>query len=180
MLLAAVTYDGNHKLFPIAFAFAEAKHRDSWEWFLANLSLALGSPTNLTIVSDRQKGLVPALSSIIPSARHYYCCHHIAENIKAASCDRAIVLKFWRAAKAFRPCEYEAYMNDILAVDQGAHTYINTIGKQHGSNAYVKGRRYDMITSNATECTNALLNDIRVLPITKQVEEIHTKLIEFY
>ena len=63
VLLVAVTYDGNHKLFPIAFAFAEVERRDSWKWFLANLSLALGSPTNLTIVSDRQKGLVLALSS---------------------------------------------------------------------------------------------------------------------
>ncbi|XXG41491.1 hypothetical protein AAC387_Pa01g1937 [Persea americana] len=37
LLLVVVTYDGNHKLFPIAFAFIEAECRDSWEWFFANL-----------------------------------------------------------------------------------------------------------------------------------------------
>ena len=37
-----------------------------------------------------------------------------------------------------------------------------------------------MLTSNAAECTNSLLNDARVLPITKQVEEIRAKLMEFY
>ena len=31
VLLLAVTNDGNHKLFPIAFAFAEAERRDNWE-----------------------------------------------------------------------------------------------------------------------------------------------------
>ena len=31
VLLVAVTLDGNHKLFPIAFAFAEAEGCDSWE-----------------------------------------------------------------------------------------------------------------------------------------------------
>ena len=44
-------------------------------------------------------------------------------------------------------------MNDILAIDQGVHTYINAIEKQHWTNAYVEGRRYDMITSNVAECT---------------------------
>ena len=37
-----------------------------------------------------------------------------------------------------------------------------------------------MLTSNAAECTNNLLKDTRVLPIVKQVEEIHAKLMEFY
>ena len=40
VLLVAVTYDANHKLLPIAFAFVEAERRDSWEWFLANLFIA--------------------------------------------------------------------------------------------------------------------------------------------
>ncbi|XXG46541.1 hypothetical protein AAC387_Pa02g1359 [Persea americana] len=52
VLLVVVTYDDNHKLFHIAFAFTETECRDSWEWFLANLSLALGSLTDLTIVSS--------------------------------------------------------------------------------------------------------------------------------
>ncbi|RWR87935.1 hypothetical protein CKAN_01689900 [Cinnamomum micranthum f. kanehirae] len=180
VLLLAVTYDGNHKLFPIAFAFAEAECRDSWEWFLTNLFMALGSPKNLTIVSDHQKGLVPALTNIIPSARHCYCCHHIAENIKSVFSDFAIVMKFWRAAKAYRPCEFEACMNDILVVDQGAYNYINAIGKEHWSNAYVEGQRYEMLNSNAAECTNSLLKDTRVLPITEQVEEIRANLMEFF
>ena len=42
------------------------------------------------------------------------------------------------------------------------------------------GRWYDMLTSNAAECTNGLLKDTRVLLITKQVEEIWAKLMEFY
>ena len=37
-----------------------------------------------------------------------------------------------------------------------------------------------MLTNNATECTNSLLKDTRVLPITKQVKEIRAKLMEVY
>lgn len=57
VLLVAITHDANHQLFPIAFAFAKAEHHDSWELFLVNLSMALGEPNDLTIVSLRLKGL---------------------------------------------------------------------------------------------------------------------------
>ena len=54
------------------------------------------------------------------------------------------------------------------------------LGGNGGANAYIEGRRYDMLTSNVAECTNSLLKDTRVLPITKQVEEILAKLMKFY
>ena len=37
-----------------------------------------------------------------------------------------------------------------------------------------------MLTSNAAECTNSILKNTKMLPITKQVEEIRAKLMEFY
>ena len=40
VLVIAVTYDGDRKLFPLAFAIAEIERQDSWEWFLAAISIA--------------------------------------------------------------------------------------------------------------------------------------------
>ena len=71
--MVAVTHDGNHQLFPIAFAFAEVERRDSWEWFLAHLSLSLGEPKNFIIIFDHQIGLIPAIQAMMPSAKHYFC-----------------------------------------------------------------------------------------------------------
>ncbi|XXG58946.1 hypothetical protein AAC387_Pa04g1122 [Persea americana] len=76
--------------------------------------------------------------------------------------------------------QYKAYMTDICVVSQEAFNYIDAIGRQRWANAYMEGYRYDMLTSNATECTNSLLKDTRVLLITKQVEEIRAKLMDFY
>lgn len=71
-------------------------------------------------------------------------------------------------------------MTDICAVSQEGFSCIKAIGRQRWANAYVQGRRYDMLTSNAAECTNNLLKDTGVLPIVKQVEEIRAKLMELY
>ena len=88
VLLVAVTHNATDKLLPIAFAFAEVERRDNWGWFLANLFISLGKPSNLTIVLDRQKGLVPALKNTIFAAMHCYCCRHIAKNINIGFSDR--------------------------------------------------------------------------------------------
>ncbi|CAN1156940.1 hypothetical protein LINPERHAP2_LOCUS21242 [Linum perenne] len=34
MILTAVGKDGNHQMFPIAWAVVEGENRDSWGWFI--------------------------------------------------------------------------------------------------------------------------------------------------
>ena len=56
-LLCAIGKDGNDNMFPIAIAVAEAKTRDSWEWFINILveDIYVGSEgkRGWTIMSDR-------------------------------------------------------------------------------------------------------------------------------
>ena len=59
-----------------------------WEWFFAHLSLSLGEPKNFIIISDRQKWLIPIVRAMMPSAKHCFCCYHIAENIEVAFNDQ--------------------------------------------------------------------------------------------
>ena len=79
-----------------------------------------------------------------------------------------------------RVCEYENYMAEIRSIDVGAHDYIGVISGQHRANAFIDGKRYDMLTTNIAESTNSLLKDIRELPITQQIESIRAKLMEFF
>ena len=51
-LLIAVCQDGDHGLFPLAFAIVESECYATWSWFLANLDVTLENAQNLTIVSD--------------------------------------------------------------------------------------------------------------------------------
>ena len=128
----AVTLDANHKVFPIAFAFVEAKRHDGCEWFFANMSLALGERLDLTIVSDRQKCIVPTLANTILSACHCYCCHRLVENIKFDFNNVAIVMKFLYVTEEYWVSEYDAYMEDISVVNVEAYSYIHTFGGNIG------------------------------------------------
>ncbi|XXG77428.1 hypothetical protein AAC387_Pa08g1582 [Persea americana] len=153
---------------------------DCWSWFIANLDETLEHCQNLTIVSDRMKGLTNAMKDVLPTARHCYCCRHISQNIQAKFKNYGIAMKFWRAVHTTRSCEYENYMAEIRSIDVGAHDYISAIGSQHWANAFIDRKCYDMLTTNIAESTNSLLKDIRELPITQQIEFIQAKLMEFY
>jgi hypothetical protein len=60
-LLCATGVDGNDDMFPIAYAVAEAKTRESWQWFIQLLLEDLcGVEGRLgwTIMTDRHKVMV--------------------------------------------------------------------------------------------------------------------------
>ncbi|MFS7970689.1 putative transcription factor interactor and regulator CCHC(Zn) family [Helianthus anomalus] len=94
-VLVAVGLDSNNGLYPLAYAIAEAENKDSWTWFLECLKddLALQNNSRFTFISDRQKGLIPALEKVFPAAEHRFCLRHIHQNMK---------LK-WRG-KGFKDC----------------------------------------------------------------------------
>ncbi|XVF64368.1 hypothetical protein PTKIN_Ptkin09bG0164000 [Pterospermum kingtungense] len=56
-LLSAVRKDGNHQMYPVAWAVVESESIDSWTWFLELLSKNLGlrDGHRFTIMSDKQK-----------------------------------------------------------------------------------------------------------------------------
>ncbi|XP_076929368.1 protein FAR1-RELATED SEQUENCE 6-like [Bidens hawaiensis] len=83
-ILTSVSIDGNRCIYPVAFALVEAETLHSWTWFLECLKDTLDFPTdaNFTFISDRQKGLIPALEKVFPRAEHRFCVRHIHENMK--------------------------------------------------------------------------------------------------
>ena len=65
-LLFAVGIDGNGKNLILVWAIVEGENSSSWQWFLANLKRAIpGIENNLTLISDRDKGLLAADQAVL-------------------------------------------------------------------------------------------------------------------
>ncbi|KAL4554369.1 hypothetical protein LXL04_039506 [Taraxacum kok-saghyz] len=62
-VLTAVGLDSNNGIYPVAYAIVESENIASWKWFLDCLGddLDLGVNSNFTFITDRQKGLIPAI-----------------------------------------------------------------------------------------------------------------------
>ncbi|CAI5988492.1 unnamed protein product [Closterium sp. NIES-64] len=101
VLLIAVTIDGNQEILSLAWALVESENKDAWTWFM-KLFLE-GFPEwarkdDASIISDRDKGLVPAAREVMPShIPHYFCAWHLEQNLKRFG--KAATAFFWRLVK---------------------------------------------------------------------------------
>nr|GEV53934.1 hypothetical protein [Tanacetum cinerariifolium] len=77
-MLTAVGVDANNDIYPVAYGIVESKNQYSWTWFLKCLGddFDLYNNLNFTFITDKQKGLLPALAKLFPSAEHKYCRAH--------------------------------------------------------------------------------------------------------
>nr|GEW12577.1 hypothetical protein [Tanacetum cinerariifolium] len=65
-VLAAVGLDSNNGIYPLAYALVEAESKSSWCWFLQCLGddIDLHPNSNFTFISDKQKGIIPAIKIV--------------------------------------------------------------------------------------------------------------------
>ncbi|KAK1644044.1 hypothetical protein QYE76_061849 [Lolium multiflorum] len=87
-ILAATGRDGNNNIYPIAWGVVAKEDTENWQWFLEQLKQALGGEHGqfgyYTMMSDRQKGLLKAVSTVFPNSPQRYCLRHIYANFQTA------------------------------------------------------------------------------------------------
>ena len=78
ILLLAVGIDANGKNLILAWAIVESENTDSWTWFLSHLKSAIPESTGMTLISDRDKGLLAAQDKVYgDSICSLICCFHL-------------------------------------------------------------------------------------------------------
>ncbi|KAK9273792.1 hypothetical protein L1049_018602 [Liquidambar formosana] len=125
-LMAAVGRDLNEQMFPIAIAIVEGETRESWEWFLEMLFSDIGLPSSRkwTFISDQQKGLVPALAAIAPTAEHRFCVRHLYGNLAKRYKGKQLKDAMWDATKSSTESEWNSEMNKIKEISKGAYAFL--------------------------------------------------------
>ena len=104
--------DGNNQMFPIAWAVVEVESKDSWSWFINLLleDIGLQQGNGWTVITDQQKGLVPAIRELLPQAEHRCCARHIYANFRKKHNGANLKSLFWRAAKSGTTEEFDDVM----------------------------------------------------------------------
>ncbi|XP_016647397.1 PREDICTED: uncharacterized protein LOC103334793 [Prunus mume] len=71
-VLTAVGVDGNNGMYPVAYVVVEVESKSSWIWFLELLieDLKIENGKAWVFMSDKQKGLIPAIKTLLPTAEH--------------------------------------------------------------------------------------------------------------
>ncbi|KAJ9552484.1 hypothetical protein OSB04_016529 [Centaurea solstitialis] len=173
-ILTAVGIDPNNGIYPLAYAIVEAETTQSWSWFLEYLGddLDLSVNSNFTFISDRQKGIIPAIAKLHPCADHRYCVRHIYENMKLTWKGKAYEEHIWKCAKACTVPLFDKAMEELKKLNVGAYEWLKRIPPQ----------RYfdhsDVLLNNMCEVFNKQLVDARDKPIITALEYIRGYLMK--
>ena len=169
VILTATAKDYDHRILVFGFAIVPVENFEHWNWFLQQLASATrGAEYDPLFISDRQKGLLAAVTSVFPSSGHRFCLRHIIENIARQGSrllpeEEAFVFEMARA-----DCENDWVLahRQLAEKRAGAASYLQQIPKEHwvkyAIHATTSKPTYDEVTSNLCESGNNWIgNDCR-------------------
>ncbi|GJZ03583.1 ribonuclease H-like domain-containing protein [Tanacetum coccineum] len=76
--------------------------------------LNLEANSNFTFITDRQKGLLPALKDLFPAAEHRYCVRHIHDNMNLIYKGGHYKELIWKCATATTEVHFERGMDEFI------------------------------------------------------------------
>ncbi|KAL4565822.1 hypothetical protein LXL04_029928 [Taraxacum kok-saghyz] len=180
-ILIAVGLDSNNGIYPLAYAVVEAETFQSWTWFLELLEedLNLGPRSNFTFISDRQNGLLPAISKTFPNTEHRYCLWHIQENLKKFSRDKNVSDQVWKCGRATTVNQFQRAMNELKEMHERVHHAVSVIPASSWTKSHFSGRAHtDCLLNNLCEVFNSKIEDARDQPIITCLEYIREYLMK--
>ncbi|CAL9006347.1 unnamed protein product [Prunus brigantina] len=174
-ILTTVGVDGNNGMFPLAYAVVEIESKASWIWFLELLIADLGIQNGLAwvFISDKQKGLIPAMQTVLPNAEHRMCVRHLYNNFRGQHTGLALKHLLWATARATTLPWWEAEMDNLKREDADAWGWlIERPAKNWSRSHFATHYKCDLLLNNLCESFNAAIIDARDKPILTCLERI--------
>ncbi len=177
-LYVAAIKSGNNEVLPIAIGMTIANENFSgWKYFLEALKKACPmltakhpmekcNPFNwFTYISDRDKGLLPALKEVFPMNHSTNCLFHIRQNVKTRWGLKAANITF-KIGPTFSIREEDKLFAQLNKVNQKAFEYVQRIDpKTWRSTEWIRNTklppRYGITTSNNAETCNSMFKHAR-------------------
>ncbi|XP_047332693.1 uncharacterized protein LOC124936254 [Impatiens glandulifera] len=183
-LLCAAAIDADGALFPLAVGVVDVESNDNWMWFMSELRKLLGLNTEnmprLTILSERQPGLVEAVETHFPSAFHGFCLRYISENFRDTFKSSKLVNIFWNAVYALTSAEFETKVSEMVEISQDVIPWFQQYAPQLWAVAYFEGVRYGHVTLGITEILYNWALECHELPIVQMIEHIRNQIVVWF
>lgn len=180
-ILAATARDGNNNIYPIAWAVVAKEDTENWQWFLEQLKEAIGGEQGkfgyYTIMSDRQKGLIKAVTTVFPNCPQRFCLRHIYANFQTAGFRGEDLKKCMdNAAYSYTKDGFEEGMEEMKKQCELAWAWLSKIPVHTWARwAMDTNCQTDLVVNNLSEVFNKYILDVRNKPIVTMLVGIYDK-----
>lgn len=183
-ILCAAAVDADDALFPLAIAVVDTESDENWMWFMSELRKLLGVNTDnmprLTILSERQRGMVEAVETHFPSASHGFCLRYVSESFRDTFKNTKLVNIFWNAVYALTAAEFESKITEMIEVSQDVISWFQHFPPFLWAVAYFDGVRYGHFTLGVTELLYNWALECHELPVVQMMEYIRQQMTSWF
>ncbi|KAM0914817.1 hypothetical protein ACQ4PT_011247 [Festuca glaucescens] len=189
ILLTAIGRDPNDCIFPVAFAIVEVENTSSWKWFLTALKQDLGivNTAPWTIMSDKQKGLInavtelfpwlqgliKAVTELFPEAGHRFCVRHLWQNFNKNFKGEVLKNQLWKCARSSTVAKWQENMDAMLVLSKTAHDWLEELPPATWVKAFQSEfPKCDVLLNNNCEVFNKYILEARELPVLAMILKI--------
>lgn len=116
----------------------------------------LASSDNLTISTDGDKGVRPAIVDVLPNSLHVRCHYHLSRNISTSEIDPA-VLQFKKTAYAFTEASFEEELEKLKKYPK-AYKVVEKLDKSEWAYHAVSKTVHGRLSSQVAEVINSMLS----------------------
>ncbi|OWZ00373.1 hypothetical protein PHMEG_00028451 [Phytophthora megakarya] len=142
-----------------------------------------GSDWDPVFVSDRQKGILSAVTELYPGRGHRFCVRHIMTNTESTTSKLSPLEQSWIFKMARSECEndFKFYRSKLADTRSKAGEYLDVHGVTYVFNETYNQPSYDEVTSNMSESANNWLgNDCRSSYPLHAFERYFVKVVETF
>ncbi|CAN6864664.1 unnamed protein product [Brassica oleracea] len=183
-ILCAAAVDADEGLFPLAIAVVDNESGENWSWFLSEVRKLLGMNTDamprLTILSERQSGVVEAVETHFPTAFHGFCLRYVSESFRDTFKNTKLVNIFWSAVYALTAAEFEGKIAEMNEISQDVTRWFELFPPHLWAVAYFQGVRYGHFGLGITEVLYNWALECHELPITQMMEHIRHQISSWF
>ena len=181
----AIAQDGNSNILPIAFAVVEGETKEAWSFFLTNLRQHVTPQEGIVIISDRHGSILSAIEAEgsgwhPPMAYHVYSIRHIASNFAVRFKNKDAKRILINAAYSKNHSDFVYYYGLLRDEDRDMSQWADQIPREKWAQYADEGRRFGHMTTNLSECINAVMKGTRNLPITAIVKSTYFRLAKLF
>ncbi|GKV22910.1 hypothetical protein SLEP1_g32721 [Rubroshorea leprosula] len=177
-LLSTIGRDANNQMYPVAWAIVENESTSTWTWFLEylNSDLKIGDGQYFTFISDQQKGLINAIQTLFPKARHRRCARHIYANFRKDHKGKELQRWFWITAKSTNEAEFRRNLEQINKLKPAAKERLMKLDPKFWCKAFFDtDAKCDAVDNNMSETFNGFILDARHKGPLSLLEDLRRK-----
>ncbi|KAM0929447.1 hypothetical protein ACQ4PT_001527 [Festuca glaucescens] len=175
ILLTAIGMDPNDCIFPVAFAVVEVEDTSTWKWFLSTLKedLSIVNTSSWTIMSDKQKGLINAVTSLFPDSGHRFCVRHMYQNFREKFRGEILKQQLWKCARSTTVVHWQEAMEEMRLLNSEAHAWLEELDPKTCTRAFQSELpKCDILLNNNCEVLNKYILEGRELPVISMIEKV--------